>query len=134
MGAWVTYGLGTENTDLPGFIVLVSGGRMPSAGKSAWGAGYLPSVYQGVQCRSQGDPVLFLSSEVPTPKQERQATLKAITKLNQAAYDQFGDAETLARISQYELAFRMQVSAGEAFDIASEPQHVHDRYGIEPGI
>lgn len=131
MGAWATYGLGSENEDLPGFIVLVSGGRMPSAGKSCWGAGYLPSVYQGVQCRSQGDPVLFLNG--PGSRSDRKQTLDAIEQLNQNAFDEFGDAETLTRIAQYEMAFRMQVSATEAFDLSDEPKHVHAAYGTEPG-
>lgn len=133
MGAWVTYGLGSENENLPGFIVLVSGGRMPSAGKSAWGAGYLPSVYQGVQCRSQGDPVLFLSNSDGTNRAQRRKTLDAIEKINRRAYDEFGDAETLTRIAQYELAFRMQLSAAEAFDLSTEASHVHRNYGTEPG-
>ena len=133
MGSWVTYGLGTANRDLPGFVVLVSGGRIPSSGKSAWGSGYLPSVYQGVQCRSHGDPVLFLSAKDGASRAERAEVLKTIEALNKDAYQEFGDPETLTRIAQYELAFRMQVSANEAFDIASESQKVHEDYGVEPG-
>lgn len=133
LGAWATYGLGSENEDLPGFIVLVSGGRMPSAGKSAWGAGYLPSVYQGVQCRSQGDPVLFLSGTDGASRAERRRTLDAIERLNRQAFEEFGDSETLTRISQYEMAFRMQVSASDAFDLSQESQQVHEQYATEPG-
>tara|TARA_R110002073_G_scaffold69905_1_gene173169 strand:+ start:6636 stop:8129 length:1494 start_codon:yes stop_codon:yes gene_type:complete len=133
VGAWATYGLGSENENLPGFIVLVSGGRMPSAGKSVWGSGYLPSVYQGVQCRSQGDPVLFLSNTDGSSRQERRTTLDAIEKLNRRAYEEYGDAETLTRISQYEMAFRMQTSATDAFDLSQEDKTVHEAYGVEPG-
>ena len=132
-GSWVTYGLGSENENLPGFIVLVSGGRIPSAGKSAWGSGYLPSVYQGVQCRSQGDPVLFLSGKDGATRNERRKTLNAIEAINRRTYEEFNDAETLTRISQYEMAFRMQMSATEAFDLSQETQAVHDAYGTEIG-
>ncbi len=133
MGTWVTYGLGTENDDLPGFIVLISGGRMPSAGKSAWGAGYLPSVYQGVQCRSTGDPVLFLNSQDGSTRAERRKMLDAIDRLNRQAYAEFGDPETLSRLAQYELAFRMQVSASEAFSLKDESVTTLEEYGAEPG-
>ncbi|QDV27487.1 DUF1501 domain-containing protein [Aureliella helgolandensis] len=133
MGSWITYGLGSENEDLPGFIVLVSGGRMPSAGKSVWGSGYLPSVYQGVQCRSQGDPVLFLSNSDGSSRAERRHALDAIEKLNRRAYEEYGDAETLTRIAQYEMAFRMQTSATDAFDLSQESKQVHEDYGTEPG-
>ena len=134
IGAWATYGLGTENENLPGYIVLVSGGRTPSAGKSVWGAGYLPSVHQGVQCRSQGDPVLYLSNPKGISRALRRHSLDAISKINQETYDEVGDPETLTRISQYEMAFRMQTSATEAFDIKAEPKGVHDRYGTKPGV
>ncbi|MCA9126089.1 MAG: DUF1501 domain-containing protein [Planctomycetales bacterium] len=133
IGAWATYGLGSENENLPGFIVLVSGGRMPSAGKSVWGAGYLPSVYQGVQCRSQGDPVLFLSSADGASRSVRRLTLDAIEQLNRRAYEEFGDNETLTRISQYEMAYRMQMSAMDAFDLQQESSNVHQAYGAKPG-
>ncbi|GIX00155.1 MAG: sulfatase [Pirellulaceae bacterium] len=133
MGAWITYGLGSENEDLPGFIVLLSGGRMPSAGKSAWGAGYLPSVYQGVQCRSHGDPVLFLNGQDGASRRERRRMLDTIERLNQLAYAEFGDPEALSRLAQYELAFRMQVSANEAFDLQSESAQALEAYGAEPG-
>lgn len=133
IGSWVTYGLGSENEDLPGFIVLVSGGRMPSAGKSVWSSGYLPSVYQGVQCRSQGDPVLFLSNTDGTSRTERRRLLDAIDRLNQSAHEEFGDAETLTRMSQYEMAYRMQTSANEAFDLTQESEESHKAYGVEPG-
>ena len=132
-GAWVTYGLGSENQNLPGFIVLTSGGKNPDAGKSVWGSGYLPSVYQGVQCRSQGDPVLFLSNPPGVTRGLRRRTLDALSEINQREALATGDQETLTRIAQYELAFRMQVDASDAFDISKEPAHVHELYGTQPG-
>ncbi len=133
IGSWVTYGLGAESENLPGYIVLASGGKAPSAGKSVWGSGFLPSVYQGVQCRSKGDPVLYLSNPEGVSQQVRRDTMDAITKINQAAYEDAHDPETLTRISQYEMAFRMQIHANEAFDLKQEPEYIHDLYGTEPG-
>jgi len=132
-GAWATYGLGSENQNLPGFIVLTSGGKNPDAGKSVWGSGFLPSVYQGVQCRSQGDPVLFLSNPQGITRNLRRRTLDALSEINRKTAQQTGDPETLTRIAQYELAFRMQVDASEAFDISKEPAHIHELYGTQPG-
>lgn len=132
-GAWATYGLGSENQNLPGFIVLTSGGKNPDAGKSVWGSGYLPSVYQGVQCRSQGDPVLFLSNPAGITRGLRRRTLDALNEINERTAQEVGDPETQTRIAQYELAFRMQVDASDAFDITREPASVHQLYGTEPG-
>ena len=132
-GSWLTYGLGSENENLPGYIVLVSGGKTPSAGKSVWGSGFLPSVYQGVQCRSKGDPVLYLSNPKSVSSSVRRKALDAIDKINRETYEETGDPETLTRIAQYEMAFRMQTHATEAFDLANEPEHVHQMYGTEPG-
>lgn len=132
-GAWTTYGLGSENQNLPGFIVLTSGGKNPDAGKSVWGSGFLPSVYQGVQCRSQGDPVLFLSNPEGVTRSQRRLTLDALAELNQRTATEVGDPETLTRIAQYEMAFNMQASATDAFDIQQEPKHIHALYGTEPG-
>ena len=132
-GSWVTYGLGTENQDLPGFVVLVSGGKTPSAGKSLWGSGFLPSVYQGVQCRTQGDPVLYLSDPQGVNRQMRRKSLDTIRNLNELQFEQFSDPETMARIAQYELAYRMQISVPEVMDISKEPEKVHRMYGTEPG-
>jgi hypothetical protein len=125
--------LGTDNENLPGYIVLVSGGRTPSAGKSVWGSGFLPSVYQGVQCRSQGEPVLYLSNPASVSRELRRRSLDAIDRINRQTYEELGDTETLTRISQYELAFRMQVHAAEAFDITRESAAVQRWYGAEPG-
>jgi len=133
MGSWVTYGLGTENQDLPAYVVLVSGGNNPSAGKSIWGSGFLPSVYQGVQCRSKGDPVLFLNNPKGVSRDLRKASIDAINKINQEAYQEHQDPETLSRISQYEMAFRMQVAVPELMDINKEPDYIHEMYGTEPG-
>ena len=133
MGSWATYGLGTENQDLPGFVVLASGGRLPSAGKSVWGSGFLPAVYQGVQCRTQGEPVLYLSDPTGVSRSMRRETLDALRDMNEIQQKKFGDPETLARISQYELAYRMQISVPEVMDISKEPDAMHTLYGTEPG-
>ena len=133
MGSWVTYGLGSENQNLPGFVVLVSGGKTPSAGKSAWGSGFLPTVYQGVQCRSQGDPVLYLSDPDGMKRSLRRKSIDAINAINQEQYEEFQDPEILTRISQYEMAFRMQASVPEVMDISKEPEYIQQMYGVEPG-
>ncbi|MEO1618504.1 MAG: DUF1501 domain-containing protein [Planctomycetota bacterium] len=133
IGSWVTWGLGTENEDLPGYIVLLSGGRLPRVGKALWSAGFLPSVYQGVQCRSQGDPVLNISDPEGVSRDSRRKMLDAISKLNQRSYERFGDPETLTRIAQYEMAFRMQAAVPEAMDIKRESAETLEDYGAEPG-
>lgn len=133
MGSWMTYGLGSENQDLPGFVVLVSGGKTPSAGKSVWGSGFLPTIYQGVQCRSKGDPVLYLSDPEGMSRSLRQKSIEAINKINRQQYEEFQDPEILTRISQYELAYRMQMSVPEVMDISKEPAYVHEMYGTQPG-
>jgi hypothetical protein len=133
LGSWVTYGLGSENENLPGFIVLLSGGKQPDAGNSVFGSGFLPSVYQGVQCRTSGDPVLYLSDPPGTERELRRQAVDAINEINQRQYEEIGDPEILTRISQYEMAFRMQLTAPEAMDIAQEPEWVHAMYGTEPG-
>jgi hypothetical protein len=132
MGSWVTYGLGSENSNLPGFIVLTSGGNNPDAGKSVWGSGFLPSVYQGVQCRSDGEPVLFINNPDHISAEERKASIEALSSINKINYDEFKDPDILTRISQYELAFKMQTTAPEVMNIASEPQFVHNMYGSDP--
>jgi len=133
MGSWLSYGLGTENADLPGFVVLVSGDRTPSAGKSVWGSGFLPSIHQGIQCRSQGDPVLYLSDPPGMDRAQRRRSLDAMAKLNAQAAAASNDPETATRIAQYELAFRMQMSVPEASDIGAESDEVRELYGAEPG-
>ena len=133
MGSWVTYGLGSENANLPGFVVLTSGGNNPDAGKSVWGSGFLPSVYQGVQCRSEGDPILFLQDPEGMDRDLKRSSIDAINALNLADHEVFGDQETLSRIAQYELAFKMQISVPEVMDISKEPAYIHEMYGTEPG-
>jgi hypothetical protein len=134
MGSWVTYGLGSENENLPGFVVLASGGKTPDAGKSLWGSGFLPTVYQGVQCRTEGDPVLHLSDPAGMSRTLRRKVLDRVRRLNEIQHAAIGDAETLTRIAQYELAFRMQISVPEVMDISREPQHILDLYGARPGF
>jgi hypothetical protein len=133
MGAWATYGLGTENADLPGFVVLTSGGNNPDGGKSLWGSGFLPSVYQGVHCRSQGDPVLFLSEPEGMTRSLRRKTLDTLNDLNAIEKQQAGDPEIDSRMAQYELAFRMQIAVPKVMDISKEKEAVHQAYGTEPG-
>jgi Protein of unknown function (DUF1501) len=133
MGAWVTYGLGTENQNLPGFVVLTSGGKNPDAGKSVWGSGFLPSVYQGVQCRSEGDPVLFIKDPSGMDRDLRKASIDAINEVNQQQYEEYNDPEILSRIAQYEMAYKMQISVPEVMNINDEPQYIHDMYGTQPG-
>jgi hypothetical protein len=123
MGSWLTYGLGTTNRNLPAFVVLVSGGKTPSAGKSVWGSGFLPSIYQGCQCQSSGDPVLYVSDPDGMERDTRRRSLDTLRELNELQARHFGDPETLSRIEQYELAFH----------IAREPKHVLEMYGAEPG-
>jgi hypothetical protein len=133
IGSWVTYGLGTENQNLPAFVVLTSGGKNPDAGKSAWGSGFLPSVYQGVQCRSEGDPVLFLNDPPSVDRSLRLAAIEAANEINQDVFRDYKDPETLSRIQQYELAYRMQISVPEVMDINQEPAYIHEMYGTQPG-
>jgi hypothetical protein len=133
MGSWVTYGLGSENHDLPGFIVFVSGGALPSSGKAGWGSGFLPSVYQGVQCRTGGDPILYLSNPEGMDRSLRRTSLDALKDLNTLHPEELVHTETASRIAQYELAFRMQAVVPELMNIATEPQHILEAYGAQPG-
>lgn len=132
-GSWVTYGIGSENNDLPGFVVLVSGNSAPSAGKSLWGSGFLPSEYQGVELRSKGDPVLYVNNPEGVSRNIRKNAIEAINNINKQAYTEVQDPEILSRVAQYELAFRMQMTVPEATDLASEPDYIHELYGTEPG-
>jgi Protein of unknown function (DUF1501) len=133
MGSWATYGLGSENQNLPGFIVLVSSGTFPSAGNANWSSGFLPSVYQGVQCRSQGEPVLYVSNPAGMDRSMRRLSLDALRDLNEMQAGELGNPETRTRIAQYELAFRMQTSVPEVMDIGREPRQILDMYGAQPG-
>jgi len=133
IGSWITYGLGSANQNLPGFVVLLSGGQLPSAGKNAWGSGFLPSVYQGVQCRTTGDPVLYLSDPNGMDRLTRRRSLDALKQLNEIQYRQIGDPETISRIEQFELAYRMQINAPEIMDIGRESRETLEKYGATPG-
>jgi hypothetical protein len=133
MGAWITYGIGSESSDLPGFVALVSGGKTPDGGTSLWGSGFLPTVYQGVQCRSQGEPVLYVTNPPGMSADVRRRSLDAIRDLNEAQFADVGDPEIATRIAQYELAYRMQSSVPEAMDLSREPTYIHELYGTQPG-
>jgi hypothetical protein len=133
MGSWVTYGLGSENDNLPGFVVLISSGVKPSGGSSLWGSGFLPSVFQGVQCRSKGDPILYVSDPPGMDRAMRRRTLDTLNALNESEAKRLGHPETLTRIAQYELAYRMQISVPEVMDISREPKSVLEDYGAMPG-
>src|SRR3984893_13607768 len=128
-GSWVLYGLGTENQNLPGFIVLLSGGKSPGGGKQLWSSAFRRSVYQGVQCRSHGEPVLYLNNPPGVDRTLRRTVLDAIEDIDQQTHDEFGNPETVTRIAQYEMAFRMQMDATDAMDISKEPETVRATYG-----
>jgi hypothetical protein len=133
LGSWVTYGLGTENQDLPGFVVLISGGTDPTGGKALWSTGFLPTVYQGVQCRTSGDPILYVNNPPGLDRGVRRRSLDVLRQLNELEEKQFGDPETATRISQYELAFRMQMTVPEVMNIGKEPPSMLESYGAKPG-
>jgi len=131
-GSWVTYGLGSENKDLPGYVVLLSG-PAGGAGTSMWSSGFLPSVHQGIQFRSQGDAVLFLSSPEGQSQTDRRRVLDTLGQLNQEQFQATGDPEIETRIKQYELAFRMQASVPELMEIGGESKATLESYGAQPG-
>jgi hypothetical protein len=133
MGAWVGYGLGSESRDLPGFVVFSTGNKGPSGGNSNWGSGFLPTVYQGVQFRTSGDPVLYLSNPRGVDEQVQRDSLDAVRKLNQLQLERVGDPEIATRINSYEMAFRMQLTAPDVMQIDHEPKHILEMYGAEPG-
>ena len=132
IGSWVGYGLGSENENLPGFVVMNTGSVL-GAGNSAWGSGFLPTVYQGIEFRSQGDPVLFLSNPKGVDVSRRRRIVDSINRLNNTQLADVGDPEIATRIAQYEMAFRMQASVPELMDISSESKAVHEMYGTQPG-
>ncbi|MFO0907842.1 MAG: DUF1501 domain-containing protein [Isosphaeraceae bacterium] len=132
LGAWATYGLGSETKDLPAFVVFSSGKKGPSGGNSNWGSGFLPTVYQGVPFRSSGDPVLYLSNPRGVDEGVQRDSLDAVRALNRMRLDATGDPEISTRISSFEMAFRMQASAPEAMDLSREPRHILDLYGADP--
>jgi hypothetical protein len=133
IGSWLAYGLGSENKDLPAFVVMISQGSgnpndQPLAERQ-WGSGFLPSKYQGVKFRSLGDPVLYLSDPDGFTQTERRRFIDDLGKLNQVELDEFGDPEIATRIAQYEMAYKMQSSVPELTDLSKEPAHTFDLYG-----
>jgi hypothetical protein len=133
MGAWVTYGVGTMSDDLPGYVVLQSGPRGPRGGAALWSSGFLPTAYQGVPFRSSGDPILNLSSPEGVDAQEQRATIELIGDINRLELAESGDPEIQTRISQYEMAYRMQTSGPELIDFSRESKATLEMYGAEPG-
>jgi Protein of unknown function (DUF1501) len=133
LGAWATYGLGSESRDLPAFVVFSSGKKGPSGGNSCWGSGFLPTVYQGVQFRGSGDPVLYLSNPPGIDEALQRDSLETVRRLNQMRLNLVGDPEIATRINSFEMAFRMQSSAPELMDLSKEPKQILDLYGAEPG-
>lgn len=131
-GSWVSYGLGSENHDLPGYVVLVTGAK-GGAGTSLWSTGFLPSIYQGIQFRSTGDPVLFLSSPEGLSREGRRRVLDTIGDLNRQRLETTGDREIETRIRQYELAYRMQASVPELMNLNGETKATLESYGAQPG-
>ena len=134
IGAWVSYGLGSENRDLPAFVVMVSSGTGRSGQPlydRLWGSGFLPTRYQGVKFRSVGDPVLFLTDPDGIDRNARRRFLDDLGKLNTIKYEDFGDPEILTRVAQYEMAFRMQTSVPELTDLSNEPESTFKLYGDE---
>jgi hypothetical protein len=131
-GSWLSYGLGTESSSLPAFVVLLSGENNPDGGKSCWGSGFLPTVHQGVEFRSNGEPVLFVTNPPGVDAGVRQRSIEAINDLNRLRLN-VGDPETETRIAAYELAYRMQTSVPELTDVSKEPPSIHELYGTEPG-
>jgi hypothetical protein len=133
VGSWLTYGLGSEASDLPGFVVLLSGENEPDGGKACWGSGFLPTVYQGVQFRSAGDPVLFLTNPEGVSPELRRQSLDSLRDLNEMHLRSVGDPEIITRIASFEMAYRMQSSVPELMDISREPETTHQMYGTQPG-
>ena len=132
-GSWTLYGLGCETRELPAFVVFSSGKKGPSGGNSCWGSGFLPTVYQGVQFRGSGDPVLYLSNPNGISPEVQAETLQSINRLNQLQLNRVGDPEIATRISAFEMAHRMQTSTPELMDLKQEPEHILKMYGAEPG-
>src|SRR4051794_10911716 len=133
MGAWVTYGIGSESADLPGFVVLQSGPRGPRGGALNWASGFLPTTFQGVPFRSGGEPILDLSNPRGVTPERQRDVLDAVKELNQTRLADTGDPEIATRIASYEMAYRMQTSAPELIEIAKEDRKTLEMYGAEPG-
>jgi hypothetical protein len=133
IGSWVTYGLGSESEDLPGFVVLQSGPRGPRSGAQLWSSGFLPTSYQGAPFRSTGDPILNLSTPATVTATQQQQTIELLRDLNALERQAAGDSEIETRIAQYEMAFRMQTSGPELINFGQESQATMEMYGAKPG-
>ena len=133
MGAWVTYGIGSEASDLPGFVVLQSGPRGPRGGAPNWGSGFLPTTYQGVPFRGKGAPILNLDNPPGVDAQRQQEFVRGVNELNRLRFGVTRDAEIETRIAAYEMAYRMQTSAPDLMQIEDETQETLDLYGAQPG-
>jgi len=133
LGSWVSYGLGSENENLPAFVVMSSGSKGPSGGNNNWSSGFLPSVHDGVSFNSSGEPVLYLSDPKGITRQQQRQTIDAVNLLNHKRFQALGDPEINTRVSAFEMAFRMQDTAPEVTDISKEPKEIQEMYGAEPG-
>ena len=133
LGAWSLYGLGSEAQDLPGFVVFSTGKKGPSGGSANWGSGFLPTVHAGVEFRTSGDPVLYLSNPKGVDQRLQRESLDVINQLNQGRLEIVGDPEIATRIHSFEMAYRMQSTAPDVMDLNKEPQHILDMYGARPG-
>ena len=131
MGAWLSYGLGSANENMPSYIVMISRGKgnLQALYSRLWGSGFLPAEHQGVKLRGSGDPILYLANPDGITRSDRRKTLDGLAALNAASHDRFGDPEIQARIAQYEMAFRMQAAAPELCDTSSEAEHTYELYG-----
>jgi hypothetical protein len=133
MGSWLSYGIGSEAEDLPGFVVLQSGPRGPRAGSALWSSGFLPTQHQGVPFRGQGEPILDLKSPELFDGDAQGDFTDTVAELNRLRFNAVGDPEIATRIASYEMAYRMQTSAPELMDISKEPKHILEMYGAKPG-
>ena len=133
IGSWISYGLGSENDNLPSFVVMSSGSKGPSGGNGNWSSGFLPTVHDGVSFNSVGDPVLYLSNPKGITRQQQRQTINAVNLLNHKRFESIGDPEINSRVAAFEMAFRMQDVAPEVTDISKEPQDIQEMYGAEPG-
>jgi hypothetical protein len=132
-GAWLSYGIGSENKDLPAYVVLLSGNANPDGGSACWGSGFLPTVHQGVPFQKRGDPINFVSNPKGMSAETRRTSIDLINRLNEAQIHQSGDPEVLTRIAQYELAYKMQASVPDLTDLSKETPKTLERYGVTPG-
>ncbi len=131
LGAWLSYGLGSLNENMPGYVVMISRGKgnLQALYSRLWGSGFLPAEHQGVKLRSSGDPVLYLANPEGISRKDRRMMLDGLSKLNQSHFDSFGDPQTQSRIAQYEMAYRMQTEAPEILDFSDEPESTFALYG-----